>query len=123
MQGAGFTVIEQDAKVAAYHKKLVLWKSYATRGEYDMFPELKHYLCNKEVNIKQTVIGHLEIHVLAQKFEDYYGETLTPSDENDWILDPFAGIDLPHLPLHATEEFMDLTTEATNRISFASLKE
>ena len=89
MQGAGFTVIEQTAKVAAYHKKLALWKSYATRGEYDRFPELKHYLCDKEVNIKQTVIGHLEM--LAQKFEDYCGEALTPSDENDCILDPIAG--------------------------------
>ena len=78
MQGAGFTVIEQAAKVAAYHKKLALWKSYATRGEYDMFPELKHYLCDKEVNIKQTVIGHLKM--LTQKFDDYYDEALTPSE-------------------------------------------
>ena len=46
-----------------------------------------------------------------------------PSDENDWILDPFTGTDLLHLPLHVTEEFMDMTTEATNHISFASLKE
>ena len=61
--------------------------------------------------------------MLAQKFEDYYGEALTPSDENDWILNPFADTDLPHLPLHVTEEFMDMTTEATNHIFFASLKE
>ena len=112
MKGAGFTIIEQAAQVAAYHKKLSLWKSYATRGEYYMFPELKHYLCDKEVNIKQTVIGHLEM--LVQKFENYYGKALTPSDEDDWMLDPFAGTDLPHLPLHVTEEFMDMTTEATN---------
>ena len=111
LQGAGFTVIEQAAKVAAYHKKLAWWKSYATRGEYDLFPELKHYLCDKEIKIKQTVIGNLEM--LAQKFEDYYGEALTPSDENGWILDLFAGTDLPHLPLHVTEEFMDMTTKAT----------
>ena len=32
-------------------------------------------------------------------------------------------MDLPRLPLHVTEEFMDMTIEATNRISFASLKE
>ena len=115
MQGAGFTVIEQTAKVAAYHKKLALWKSYATRGEYDRFPEPKHYLCDKEVSIKQTVIGHLEM--LAQKFEDYYGEALTPSAENDCILEPFAGTHLPHLPLHVTKEFMDMTIKATNRIS------
>ena len=83
-----------------------------------MFPELKHYSCDKEVSIKQTVIGRLEM--VAQKFEDYYCEDLTPNDKNDWILDPFSGKDLPHLPLHVTEEFMDMTTEATNRISFAS---
>ena len=76
MQGAGFTVIEQAAKVVAYHKKLALWKSYATRSECDMFPELKQYLCDKEVSIKQTIIGHLEL--LTQKFEDYYGEVQTP---------------------------------------------
>ena len=115
MQSAGFTVIEQTAKVAAYHKKLALWKSYATRGEYDMFPELKHYLYDKEVSIKQTAIDHLEM--LAQKFEDYYGEALTPSDKNDCIFGPFAGTHLPHLPLHVTKEFMDMTIEATNRIS------
>ena len=114
IQGADFTVIEQASKVAAYHKKLALWESYATGGEYDVFPELKHCLCDKEVNIKQTVIGHLEI--LAHKFQDYYCEALTPGDENDWIFDPFAGTDLPHLHLHVREEFMDMTTEATNRI-------
>ena len=54
--------------------------------------------------------------MLAQKFEDYNGEVLTPSDEDDWILDPFADTDLPHLPLHVTEEFMDMTKEVTNRI-------
>ena len=81
VQGVGFIVIEQAAKAATYHQKLAWWKSYATRGVYDIFPELKHYLCDKEVNIKQTIIGHLEM--LAQKFKNYYGKALTPSDEND----------------------------------------
>ena len=58
----------------------------------------------------------------AQTFEDYYGEVLTPSDEDDWIFDPFEGTDLPHLPLRVTKEFMDMTTEVKNRISFASLR-
>ena len=121
MQGAGFTVIDHSAKVAAYYKKLILWKSYVTRDEYDMFPELTHYICDKEVNIKQTIIGHLE--QLAQKFVHYYGETLVPTNENDWIIDPFAGTDLPQLPLHVAEEFMDMIAEATNRITFRSFKE
>ena len=85
-----------------------------------MFPELKHYLCDKDANIKHTIIGHLEM--LAQKFEDCYGKVLMPSDKDDWILDPYAGTDLPHLSPHITEEFMDMTTEVTNGISFAFLK-
>ena len=40
MQDAGFTIINHTAKVASYHKKFVLWKSYVTRDKYDMFPEL-----------------------------------------------------------------------------------
>ena len=50
--------------------------------------------------------------MLAQKFENYYGKALTLNDENDWILDPFVGTDLPHLPLLCY-----------GRVSFASLKE
>ena len=50
MQGNGFTVIDHAAKVSAYHKKLMLWKS----DEYDMFPELTQYIWGKEVDI-----GHL----------------------------------------------------------------
>ena len=85
-----------------------------------MFSELKHYLCDKDANIKHTIIGHLEM--LAQKFEDHYGKVLTPSHKDDWILDPFAGTDLPHLPLHVAEEFMNMTTKVTNRISFCFFK-
>ena len=36
MQDAGFTVIDHAAKVAAYYKKLILWKSYVTWDEYDI---------------------------------------------------------------------------------------
>ena len=86
-----------------------------------MFTKLKHYVCGKEVDIKQTIIGHLEL--LAQKFMDYYGETLEPTNENDWTIDPFACKDQPQLSLHVAEELMDMTAEASNRISFLSFKE
>ena len=121
MQGVGFTVIDHAAKVAAYYKKLILWKSYAARNQYDMFAELTKYICGKEIDIKQTIIGHLN--QLAEKFVDYYGDDLSPTNENDWIIDPFAGTDLPQLPLLVAEEFMDMTAEPTNRISFASFRE
>ena len=58
MQSAGFTVglIDHAAKVAAYYKKLVLWKTRMVRDEYRMIPELKHYIGGKKIEIKQTVI-------------------------------------------------------------------
>jgi len=46
-----------------------------------MFPELPNYISDKEVDIRQTIIGHLE--QLAQNFVDYSGETLAPTNEND----------------------------------------
>ena len=59
---------------------------------------------------------------LAQTFVDYYGDVLSPTNRNDNIIDPFAGTDLPQLSLLLAEEFMDITAERTNRISFASFK-
>ena len=103
---------------AAYYEKLILWKSYMARDECDMFPELTKYICCKEVNIKQTIIGHLE--QLARKFVDYCGDALSPTNENDWIIDPFAGTELPQLPIHVAEEFIEITSKPTNHISLES---
>ena len=61
-----------------------------------MFPEITKYICSKEVNNKQIIIGHLEH--LAQMLVDYYGHALSSTNENGWIIDPFAGTDLPQPP-------------------------
>ena len=60
MQGPGFTLIDHSAKITAYYKKLRLWQTYIKRDELNMFPDLKKYLVGKEVNIKNTIIEHLE---------------------------------------------------------------
>ena len=46
-----------------------------------MFLELTKHICGKEVDVKRTIIGHLE--QLAQKFVDYYSDVLSPTNEND----------------------------------------
>ena len=38
MQGPGFTVIDHNAKITTYYKKLILWQSSVKQNEYDMFP-------------------------------------------------------------------------------------
>ena len=90
------------------------------RDEYDMCPELTKYTCGKEVDIEQTIIRHLR--QLAQKFVGHV-DALSPINEIDWIIDSFAGTDLPLLPLFVAEEFMEITAEPTNHISLASFTE
>ena len=52
LQGASFTVTDDAAKVAANYKKLILWKIYMARDEYNIFPELTKYICGEEVDNK-----------------------------------------------------------------------
>ena len=113
MQGTGFTVTDHAAKITAYYKKLILWQTYVNRDEFNMFPELEKYIAGKRLNVKDTIIGHLD--KLSKKMEHCYGDVLPPTNKHHWIIDPFAVINLPELPLRVTEE---LTAEPANQISF-----
>ena len=67
MQGAGNTIIDYAAKVAACYRKLILWKSYVARDEYYMFPEQANhtvigqanhkYAVNTSMTVSQVMIG------------------------------------------------------------------
>ena len=46
-----------------------------------MFLELTKYICRKEVDVKRTIIRHLE--QLSQKFVDYFSDVLSPTNKND----------------------------------------
>ena len=81
MQGPGFTVIDHNAKITAYYKKLILWQSYVKRNEYGMFPQLKAYLSEKNVNIMEIITGHLE--QLTKNLEQYYDATIMPAIKQD----------------------------------------
>ena len=92
MQGPGFTVIDHNAKITACYKKLILWQSYVKRNKDDMFPQLKTYLSEKNVNMKEIIIGRLE--QLTKNLEQYYDVAIMPTNKQDWMIDPFAVIDL-----------------------------
>ena len=101
VQGTGFTVIDHAAKITTYYKKLILWQTYVNRDEFSMFPELEKYIAGKRLNVKDTIIGHLD--KLSKKMEHYYGDVLAPTDKHHWIIDPFAVINLPELPLRVAK--------------------
>ena len=45
-----------------------------------------------------------------------------PTNKQDWMIDPFAVTNFPELPLRVAEKLMDMTTEASNRLSFESFR-
>ena len=55
--------------------------------------------------------------------KQYYGNTVKPTNDHDWMINPFVAADLPKLPLRVAEEFTDLIAEPLNRITFNSFKE
>ena len=120
MQGPEFTVIDHNAKITAYYKKLILWQSSVKRNEYDMFPQLKAYLSEKNVNTKEIIAGHLE--QLTKNLEQYYDVARMPTNKQNWMIDSFAVTNFPELLLSVAEELMDMTAEASNHLSFESFR-
>ena len=72
LQGTRFTIIYHAAKITAYHKKLILWQTYVDRDEFSMCLELEKYIAGKRMNVKDTIIGHLE--KLSKSMEHNYGD-------------------------------------------------
>ena len=60
-----------------------------------MFPKLKYYLSDKDLDIEQTIIRHLE--KVAQTFVDYCGKKWEPTNENDWIIEPIRNYESPSI--------------------------
>ena len=79
-QCTGFTVIDLAAKVTAYYKKLILWQTNVNRDKFSMFPKLKKYIAGKRLNVKDTIIEHLD--KLSKNVEHYYGDVLAPTNKH-----------------------------------------
>ena len=85
-----------------------------------MFPQQKTYLSQRNVDVQGIITEHLE--QLIKKLEHYYDDAITPTNKQDWMIDPFAFSNLPDLSLRVEEELMEMTAEASNCISFESFK-
>ena len=54
--------------------------------------------------------------------ERYYNDIQAPTNRENWIIDSFAVINLPELPLCVAKKFTEVTAEPANRISFNCVK-
>jgi len=75
-----------------------------------MFTHLKNNIADKKLGIKETIHGHIEQFV--KLFKRHYGDTLTSTEGNEWIIDSFVAVKLSEQPLPVTEEFLDVVTKA-----------
>ena len=85
-----------------------------------MLPQLKAYLSERNVDVQSIITEHLE--QLIKKLKHYCNDALTPTNKQDWMIDPFASSNFPDLPRQVEEELIEITAEASNRISFESFK-
>ena len=85
-----------------------------------MFLQLKAYLSKRNFDVQGIITEHLE--KLIKKLKHYYNDALIPTNKQDWTIDPFASSNFHDLPLQVEKELIEMTAEASNRISFESFK-
>lgn len=104
LQGDELNLIKTKAVIAAFVKKLLLWKRNLGRKEYNFFPNLSTVsLTTKDI---QTYCEHLE--ALHADFEERFSDILNmviPS----WVLDPFSQLDTAQSS-NLEVELIELTT-------------
>ena len=75
---------------------------------------------NRTCGNSSGILWHLE--QLTKNLEQYYNVAVMPTNKQDWMIDPFAVSNFLEPPLRVAEELMDMTAEASNRLSFKSFK-
>ena len=85
-----------------------------------MFSQLKAYLYKRNVNMQEIISEHLE--QLTKKLKQHYDDAITPTNKQDWMIDPFTVTNFPELPIRVAKKLMEITAEASNHLSSKSSK-
>ena len=62
-----------------------------------MFSQLKAYLSKRNVNMQEIISEDLE--QLTKKLKQHYDDAITPTNKQDWMIDPFTVTNFPELPI------------------------
>jgi hypothetical protein len=118
--GKNKTIIEASDKIAAFQKRLLLWKRRIPAGVTDMFPLLTEYIDDGNMSaddINDLVMAHLTD--LNGYFESYFGDIDT--DQYDWMRDPFNPLilDNHNLPMASENELISLSSDRTLKLKLS----
>lgn len=113
IQGHTGDIFQTSDKIAAFKKKLRVWKDRADRSCFDMFPSFSLLVDENKVDVSHVgnIIGsHLK--QTLQKFEDYFPTQSDPRQGKRWIRDPFTSPETDSsLPVALEDKFLELSSD------------
>jgi hypothetical protein len=114
-------IIDYNSVIKGFMKKLKIWAKKIEIDNYEMFPTLKNFLENKDLqfsSIKLVVKRYLE--ELHKHFDEYFPE-LKEKQNDDWICKPFAANnEEQNLSADKEEELVELSCNEKYKLLFKS---
>lgn len=117
LQGRDSNILKTHDKIAAFKKKLSLWKARISTRILDMFPTLSDYICNNSSIDVDLIICDVGNHLdaLSHHFDEYF------TNDNimnfDWIRNPFD-VEMSDLAGRELEELAELSCDRSLKIQF-----
>ncbi|XP_066473215.1 uncharacterized protein [Tiliqua scincoides] len=120
LQGSNTNILQLLDRVAGLKKKVILWKSSISKGDYKCFPSLDQFLQTNEMALKEelraVILQYLsQLHLYLQKY--------FPEDEVEpmqWVRDPFSSEIPPHFNNKEAEQLIDVSTDSILKMRFQS---
>lgn len=120
IQGRTGDIFQTSDKIAAFKKKLRVWKDRVERSCFDMFPLFSSLVDegDLDVSLVGNIIGsHLKQTLL--KFEEYFPSQSDPRQGKRWIRDPFSSPETDSsLPAVLEDKLLELSCDEGLRIRF-----
>uniref|UniRef100_A0A8C4T186 HAT C-terminal dimerisation domain-containing protein n=1 Tax=Erpetoichthys calabaricus TaxID=27687 RepID=A0A8C4T186_ERPCA len=110
-------ILRSHDKIAAFKKKLSIWKTRINKKVLDKFPILDDYICNNLLINADLIICDVEQHLqsLADHFDEYF---LNDNIANfDWVRSPFD-VELTDLAECEQEELAELSWDRSLQNKF-----
>lgn len=120
LQGNETHILELKDKIAAFQRKLALWKTkMEDKNLIDCFPTLHAFLSENDLTLNEAekfmFLDHLS--QLIVHFEKYFPEDI---QQHDWIKDPFTSDPPQAFTTSEKEQFIDITSDSRLKSKFLS---
>lgn len=118
LQGTNTHIFLLFSKVEGFKKKLLLWETNLTKGDFTMFSSFDQFLKENELELKHELKNVLVncLSNLQTCFEKYLPkEEIGPLQ---WVNDPFHAEIPPHFKNDEAEQLIDISTDSSLKAKF-----